>query len=36
MYVKLSTVVFEPTGLLVADNTCADPLSRDVVALIDV
>jgi hypothetical protein len=36
MYVKLSTFVFEPTGLLVADNTCAGPVSRDVVALIDV
>jgi len=36
MYVKLTTFVFEPTGLLVADNTCAGPVSRDVVALIDV
>jgi len=36
MYVKLSTLVFEPTGLLVADKTCAGPVSRDVVALIDV
>jgi len=36
MYGKLSTFVFEPTGLLVADNTCAGPVSKDVVALIDV
>jgi len=36
VYVKLSKFLFEPTGLLVADNTRADPVSRDVVVLIDV